>query len=84
MVTHSTRPAAAAAPTCRRCRDRHWVYLEGGPGQFPFQVDCPECSDPGDDDAPDDDAGMWNDDIAASSPDDASRWAAVAFHYPAA
>ncbi len=79
----ATPLAAAADPSCSRCYGRRWVYLEGGPGQFPFQVDCPSCADQGDDDAPDDDDCRWADDLAESAPDDSSRWAAVA-HYHAA
>jgi len=79
----NTPTLVAVAPPCTRCHGRGWYYLEAGPDCWPYEIPCVACSDQGDDD-PDDDAGMWNDDVAASSPDDASRWAAVAFHYPAA
>jgi len=79
----STAPAAAD-PTCRRCSGRGWHYLEGGADEWPLEVDCAVCADLDDDDAPDDDGGMWNDDVAESAPDDASRWAAVSAIYHAA
>ena len=83
MVTPSTR--RAAAPTCRRCRDRGWVYLDAGADLFPYEVDCPACADPGDNDDPDGaDDCRWADDVAESAPDDSSRWALVARHFPAA
>jgi len=78
-----TTPIAAAAPTCRRCRDRGWVYLDAGADQFPYEVDCPVCADQDDDPDPDDDC-RWGDDIAASCPDDSSRFAMVAGRYHAA
>jgi len=74
MATPSTR--AAAAPTCPRCHGRRWVYRDAGRDQWPLEVDCPECSDPD----PDDDC-RWGDDLAESSPDDSSRFAAVASRY---
>ena len=78
----STAPAAAAA-TCTRCYGRSWVYLEAGPDEFPYQTACPACADLGDDEDGGDDCRA-GDDIAASAPDDASRYAFVAAHYPAA
>jgi len=74
----STAPAAAA--TCRRCFGRGWSYAEGGWGQFPYEVPC-ACTDPGDDDAPDDDDCRAEDDLHDAAPDDATRFAFVA-RYP--
>jgi len=84
MVTQTTRPAAAAAPTCRRCHGRSWICLDAGADQFPYEVACPVCADQDqeDDDAADD--GREHDDIAESCPDDSSRFAFVAAHYHAA
>jgi len=77
--------APAAAPTCRRCFGRSWVYLEAGPDEFPYQTACPACADGGDDDDPGDgDDCRIGDDLAESSPDDSGRFAFVAAHYPAA
>ena len=80
MVTQS--PAAAAA-TCTRCFGRSWVYLEAGPDEFPYQASCPVCGDQDEDGADDDDCRA-GDDLAASAPDDASRFAFVAARYRAA
>jgi len=80
-----TRPAVATTTTtttCRRCHGRHWIYLEGGYGHFPYEVTCPVCGDPDDDDDPDGgDDCRWNDDVAESAPDDSSRFAMVAARY---
>jgi len=77
--------AAAAAATCRRCHGRSWVCLDAGADLFPFEVSCPACTDPGDDDDPDGgDDCRWGDDVAEGCPDDGSRFGLVARHYPAA
>ena len=70
----------AVAPPCARCRGRGFTFAEAGPDCWPYEFPCGACAPQGDDE--DDDAGMWNDDLAASSPDDSSRWAAVNARYP--
>ena len=80
-IADMTPALVAGAPPCARCRGRGWRYAEAGPDCWPFEIPCAECS--AQDDAPADD-DRWNDDIAEASPDDASRFAAIAAHYPAA
>ena len=81
MNTSTTPSAAVADPTCSRCRDRGWTYMDAGWGHFPHEVDCPDCADQGDDEDDEDDAARWNDDVAESCPDDSSRFAAIASRF---
>ena len=78
-----TRPRSTT-PACARCRGRGFTYAEAGPDQWPFEIQCGACGPQGDDDPDDDDDCRWGDDIAASCPDDSSRFALVAARYHAA